>query len=239
VFEKNDRPGGQINLQTKGSGRLGLQEVTRYLCHRLSQLKIPIKTNTTITPEMVQQQKPNAVIIATGSVPVEKPVPGIYKPPFVQNVREILEARYSVGNKILFIDEHGGHHATATVEFLADQGKKVDLITSELFIGIELASLGDLYLTRQRLLQKGVTFTTDVRVDKIENGIVYARSIYSNRLIEYKDYDTIVLDMGDKSDDSLYFQLKGKVELYRIGDCVAPRGVDMAIFEGRKAGEVV
>ena len=239
VFEKKETPGGQLNLQTKGSGRMGLEEITRYLCHRLSQLKIPIKNNTMVTLEMVRRQKPDAVIIATGSVPVNRPVPGIYEPPFVQNVRDILEARYPVGSKILFVDEHGGHHATATAEFLAGQGKKVDMVTSELFIGIELASHGDLYLTRQRLLQKGVTFTTDVRVDKIENGIVFARSIYSNRPVEYRDYDTIVLDMGDKADDSLYFQLKGQVELYRIGDCVAPRGVDMAIFEGRKAGEAV
>lgn len=239
VFEKNEKPGGQLNLQTKGSGRMGLQEITRYLCHRLSQLKIPIKNNTMVTLEMVRQKKPDAVIIATGSVPVNRPVPGDYKPPFVQNVRDILEARYPVGNKILFVDEHSGHHATATAEFLAGQGKKVDLVTSELFIGVELASLGDLYLTRQRLLQKGVTFTTDVRVDKIENNIVYARNIYSNRMIEYKDYDTVVLDMGDQAEDSLYFELKGHVELYRIGDCVAPRGVDMAIFEGRKTGEAL
>jgi hypothetical protein len=34
--------------------------------------------------------------------------------------------------------------------------------------------------------------------------------------------------------------LKGKVEeVYRAGDCVAPRGVDMAIFEGRKVGELL
>jgi hypothetical protein len=34
--------------------------------------------------------------------------------------------------------------------------------------------------------------------------------------------------------------LKGKVpELYRIGDCVAPRKVDMAIWEGHKLGREI
>ena len=32
-------------------------------------------------------------------------------------------------------DEYGGHHATATVELLADQGKEVHMVTSDLFIG--------------------------------------------------------------------------------------------------------
>ena len=38
-----------------------------------------------------------------------------------------------------------------------------------------------------------------------------------------------------KPDDELYFELKGKVkEPYRLGDCVAPRFVDYAIWEGEK-----
>jgi len=46
--------------------------------------------------------------------------------------------------------------------------------------------------------------------------------------------------MGNDADDALYFALKGNVpELYRIGDCVAPRKVDMAIHEGYIAGKRV
>jgi hypothetical protein len=41
-------------------------------------------------------------------------------------------------------------------------------------------------------------------------------------------------------DDDLYHQLKGEVEeVYRSGDCVAPRGIDMAIIEGRQVGELL
>jgi len=139
---------------------------------------------------------------------------------------------------VLFIDENSGHHATATVELLADQGKKVDMVTSDLFVGIELGPLGDLYLTRQRLLQKGVTFTTDVVIDEIEGSKVKARDIYINEPILFEGYDTIVLDMGNVVDDLLYCQLKGEInELYRAGDCVASRGIDMAILEGRRSGE--
>jgi hypothetical protein len=155
----------------------------------------------------------------------------------VLTVWEVLEESFPVGEKVLFLDENGGHHATATVEMLADQGKKVDMVTSDLFIGIELAPIGDLYLTRQRLLQKGVTFTTDVRVEEIQGTLVKARDIHTNHPILYEGYDTIVLDMGNEVEDLLYRQLKGRVNLLRAGDCVAPRGIEMAIFEGRKAGE--
>lgn len=46
--------------------------------------------------------------------------------------------------------------------------------------------------------------------------------------------------MGQAVDDDLYFALKGKVkELHRIGDCVAPRKVDMAIWEGHQVGREI
>ncbi len=240
VFERNKTLGGQINLQIKGAGRQGMAEVVRYLGHMLHKLSIPIITNQKVTLEFIQKNSPDVVVIATGSKPCDKPVPGDYSPPFVQNVWEILQCEYPVGDKILFVDENGGHHAIATAERLADQGKKVDIVTSDLFVGVELGHIGDLYLTRQRLLQKGVTFITDVRVNKISKKTVFAKHIFTNEPIEYDRYDTIVLDMGNATDDTLYFELKGHVkELHRIGDSIAPRGIDMAIFEGRKIGEII
>lgn len=79
---------------------------------------------------------------------------------------------------------------------------------------------------------------TDVIVDQLDGKRVTGRDLYTNRPITFDGYDTVVLDMGSASDDRLYRQLKGRIrELYRIGDCVAPRGIDMAILEGRRVGE--
>jgi len=105
-----------------------------------------------------------------------------------------------------------------------------------------LAPRGELYLGRQRLLQMGVTFRTDLdilEIDTSDNGLrVKARDIYTNEPILFEDYDTVVLDVGNTADDDLYHLLKGQVkEVYRTGDCVAPRGIDMAIIEGRRVGE--
>ena len=130
---------------------------------------------------MVREQSPDVVIVAAGSRPDPQPFPGSYGPPSVLSVWEVLEEKYPVGDRILYIDETGGHRAAGTAERLADQGKKVDLVTSELFIGIELASLGDLYLTRQRLLQKGVTFTTDVVIDEIQGTRIRAHDLYTDQ----------------------------------------------------------
>ncbi len=240
IFEKGHRVGGQINLIKKRPKRQGMGAVISYLSRMIEKLEIQVVTETEATVESVMDENPDVVIVATGSVPRKKPVPGDYAPPQVLNVWEVLHGIYPVGDKILFVDENGGHHAASTVEYLADQGKKVHMITSELFIGLELSPLGDLSLTRQRLLQSGVTFASDLRVEEIVSAKVKCTDIYTNKPVILEGYDTIVLDMGNRSADRLYKDLKGRVkELYRIGDCVAPRGIDMAFLEARRVGELI
>jgi pyruvate/2-oxoglutarate dehydrogenase complex dihydrolipoamide dehydrogenase (E3) component len=217
-----------------------MEAIVIYLKRMLQKLHVPVITGTEVTMDLVSRENPDAVVIATGSRPIQRPVPGSYGPPRVLNVREVLMGEHPVGERILFIDENGGHHAASTVEFLADQGKTVHMVTSDLFVGVELAPLGDLSMTRQRLLQKGVTFETDVVIDEIDKDIVKGRDLYTNKSVLFNGYDTIVPDMGNAALDGLYRELKGKVrELYRIGDCVAPRGIDMAVMEGRKIGEKI
>ena len=100
-----------------------------------------------------------------------------------------------------------------------------------------LLRLQDLSLTRQRLAKKGVTSTPDIAVLEIQGTLAKGLNVYSNEMIDFNGYDTIVLAAGNVSQDQIYFELKGKVkELYRIGDCVAPRKTDMAIVEGHRVG---
>jgi pyruvate/2-oxoglutarate dehydrogenase complex dihydrolipoamide dehydrogenase (E3) component len=180
------------------------------------------------------------VIVATGSLPKPHPVGGA-DGPAVFNVWQVLNGEGELGEKVCLIDYDGHHRATATAEYLANQGKSVHIITSSLFIGAELGPSQDLYLTRQRLLQKGVSFTPDIAVMEVAGDrgakVVKGFNVYSNVWNEWGPYDSLVLAMGQQVDDTLYFALKGKVkELHRIGDCVAPRKVDMAIWEGHKVG---
>ena len=238
LYERSVEVGGQVNLASRGAGRERLGDVVRNLDRSIQKAEITKITDTEVTLDLVISENPDAVIVATGSLPVDRPLPGEYGSPQVICVEDVLKQTHPIGQTVLFIDENGGHHATATAEVLIDQGKKVDIITGDLFIGIELAAIGDLYASRQRLLKKGATFRTDLSVEKIEQGTVHVRRNYTNEREVLEGYDTIVLDMQNRVDDDLYHQLKGKIdELYRIGDCVAPRNIEMAVYEGRKTGE--
>jgi len=237
VFEKKDEVGGQNILAGKVVGRQEITGVTRWLINQVNKLDIDLRLGVDADEEVILQEKPDAIVVATGSVPKENPFPGEYAYPDVVNTQQILTGEVKAGNKVLFIDLDGHHQGTGTAEFLADMGKKVHVLVPALFQGSALGPLQDLFLARQRLAKKGVTCTPDIAVLEIHGTLVKGLNVYSNEMIDFEGYDTIVLAAGNVADDRLYFALKGKVkELYRIGDCVAPRKTDMAIVEGHRVG---
>jgi mycofactocin system FadH/OYE family oxidoreductase 2 len=240
LFEKEPDVGGQNIIAGKPAGRQEITGVTRWLVSQLNKLDLDIRLGVEADADMVLAEKPDVVVIATGSRPKENPFGGEYGPPEVVNTVQVLNGEVETGDKVLLIDLDGHHQATGTAEFLADRGKEVHMITAALFIGSALGPLQDLYLTRNRLANKGVTYTPDIAVLEIQGTLVKGLNVYSNEMIDFKGYDTVVLAAGNISNDDLYHPLKGKVpEIHRVGDCVAPRKTDMAIVEGHRIGRLL
>jgi mycofactocin system FadH/OYE family oxidoreductase 2 len=243
LLDRNPEMGGQVLIAMKGAGRDEFGVIIRNEKGQVEKSGTKIKLGVEVTADMVLKENPDVVICATGSVPKECPVPG-GDGDAVYNVWQVLKGEADLGENVLLIDYDGHHRATATAEWIVNQGKKCFMITSSLFLGCELGPLQDLYTTRQRLLQKGVTFCPDIAVMEVggARGAKFAKGfdVYSNFWKEWTGYDSVVLAMGQRVDDALYFSLKGKVkELYRIGDAVSPRKVDMAIWEGHKLGREI
>jgi len=239
LYDQGEELGGQVLLAAKGAGREEFGVIARNERNQLAHLEVPLKLGVEVTAEMVLEQQPDAVIVATGSRPKACPVAGADGPD-IFNVWQVLSGEAALGERVLLIDYDGHHQATATAEFLAELGKTVHVVTSALFVGSDLGPSQDLYLSRQRLMQKGVTLTPDFAVMEIKGLEVHGFDVYSNVWGVLSGYDSIVTAMGNDACDGLYFALKGKVpELVRVGDCVAPRKVDMAIYEGYMAGKRV
>jgi mycofactocin system FadH/OYE family oxidoreductase 2 len=243
LFDRNEVLGGQVLTAMKGAGRDEFGVIIRNEKEQVDKAGAKVKLGVEVTTEQLLEEKPDVVIVATGSVPKEHPVPGA-DGPAIYNVLQVLNSQPELGQTVCLIDYDGHQRAAATAEYLAIQGKKVHMITASLFIGAELGPTQDLYLTRQRLLQKGVTFTPDIAVMEVAGDagakVIKGFNVYSNAWDEWGPFDSVVLAMGQRVDDALYQSLKGKVkELYRVGDAVAPRKVDMAIWEGHKIGREI
>ncbi len=233
VYDQNDEPGGQVRLARLAPGRSEIGRVVDNLVAALDRLGVPLHLGREMDLEAIMAAAPEAVILATGSRPKPRPVAGDYGPPGVLNVWQVLEGTYPIGERVLLVDEDGHHQAAGTAEWLADQGRRVEIITSEPYVGVELAGQGDIVDTKTRLLAKGVAFVCDQVVSGISDGGITTRDRYSGQVTMRRGYDTVVLVMGNTADDGLYRLLKGRLpSVQRVGDCVAPRRIGAAVREG-------
>ncbi|HEU5227029.1 MAG TPA: FAD-dependent oxidoreductase [Ktedonobacteraceae bacterium] len=237
IYEREEMPGGTAALAAKGPGRSELQLITDYLQAELKRLEVPIYTGVEVSAEMVLEGHPTTVIVATGAQPGPGllPVPG-YDLPHVTNIREVLRGKPLDGQHVLVIDESGSHGVLSAVELLAAQGKRVEVVSEDWYIGHDLASTHDIVQWMQRILALGVLLTPHTTVTRIEPGQV----ILTDRFAEgeqVRPVDIVVLGTYEQPSQDLYFALKGRVpRLFRIGDCVAPRRIEQAILEGRQVG---
>jgi hypothetical protein len=120
---------------------------------------------------------------------------------------------------------------------LLDAGKQVEVVSpfNALFpstmYGLDMAPL------YSRLMTKGLAERLNHWAGSIEGSTVTVFNLYTGAASAIEGVDTVVLATGPKANDRLYFELKERVaNLHRIGDCLAPRKLDHAIYEGELAG---
>jgi len=240
LYEKEKELGGQVNIAVKAPYRAEFGGITRYLSKQMEILGVKVNLGLEVTPELVEREKPDAVVVATGSLPSKPPLPGA-KQENVVSVWDVLQERVKIGEKVVVVDGGEAHWQGCSVaEYLAEKGKKVEIITSLLFIGMELATTGDLIPFYVRVQKKGVVFSPNTALKEISGNTVIVLNIYANTERRIEGVDTVVLAMFNQANNQLYRSLKGKVkELHAVGDCVAPRRAIDAIYDGYTKGRIL
>ncbi len=240
LYEKEKILGGQVNIAVKAPYRSEFGGITRYLSKQMEILGVKVNLGTEVTPELIDKEKPDAVVIATGSVPSRPPIPGADQENVV-SVWDVLQEKVELGENVLVVDGGEGHwQCCSTAEFIADKGKKVEVMTSSLFIGVELATTGDLLPFYMRAYAKGVVLTPSTILRSISGKTVTVLHVYSGKERKIENIDTVVLATFNKANNALYRSIKGKVkELYATGDCLAPRRAIDAIYDGYNLGRKI
>jgi len=246
LVEKEERLGGQVNLILKTPGRDEFGWITRDLETQMRKAGVDVRLSTEATPDLVRELAPDGVIVASGAVPSRSgfssvnplvdELPGV-RQGNVLTVWDVLLDSQPAGDRVVVLDDDGSRYAAGVTEVLLDRGARVELVSrwNALFPST-LYNL-DMALLYNRLLGKGLTYRLNAWAKGIEGDRVVIFNLYTGAEEEIAGVDTVVLATGPKANDDLYFALKGEVEnLHRIGDCVAPRKLDHAIYEGYLAG---
>ena len=229
VYEKSDHVGGQFAAAAHGPwGDNEFQRMVNYLKAQCDKQGAKIVLNTPVTKELLEKEKADSVIIATGATP-DQSVPGSDKK-HVVSLFDVLEGRAKLGQNVVIIGGSGA--AIATALYIIDKGKhKVSIVDKPKKFGTDVnPSYIWRYMKKMKegnvsqVVQSTVKEIRDKEVvvegpDKKETTIP-ADSVVLANLIPNKE-----LGYGKYAKD-----------VYMIGDCVLVRRGTAAIRDGYKMG---
>jgi len=231
LWEKEPRLGGQLIQAAIPPQKDRIARLTIYLQTQLKKLDVEVELGKEATTTMIEEFKPEVVVLATGVKPLVPEIPGM-NPAHVVQAGDVLEGKVETGDRVVVIG--GEVVGCETAEFLAEKGKKVTVTrrSPEMALGVG-RTLRAFFLGR--LLEKGVTLIPEIKYNEVtSNGVVVTTKEGEKKTIEA---DTVVLAAGAIPEKKLYQGIKGKVpEIHCIGDCVAPRTIRDAIAEGYRIG---
>ncbi len=232
LYEKENELGGKLLVLDKPSSKENMRQLNPYLKRQVEKAGVKVKLGTLATAESVLQQCPDAVIVAAGDRPLKPEISGLENAKVI-NALDFLAGKADVGKKVVII---GGEMVGCEVaEVLAERGGKEVTITTLLpdlaTTMLRIPRLRDELL--HRLEESGVKFQLGVTYKEVtKRDVVIIDKDGKERVIEA---DSIILAAGARPDNTLLFELKGRVpEIFAIGDALEPRKIIQAIHEGFK-----
>ena len=234
LWEKGDALGGNLIPASTPDFKQDYRMLIDYLSTQIRKLGVNIELGKQATPEAILKMNPEVVFIATGGTPLIPDIPGIEKSKVVTAV-DLLLGRKEAGETVVMVG--GGLVGCETALHLAQKGRKLTIVETLDDIARDMCAPNRMHLL-QLLKDEKVDILTESNVLEIKDeGVVIADKSGKRSILSA---DTVVLALGLKSSDQLSETIRDKVpEVYAIGDCVEPRKVTNAIWEGFRTARLI
>lgn len=224
IFEASDHLGGQFIIAGKAPGKKEMEDATIEMAKQTERI-CKIHLNTKVTPEMIEEKKPDHVIIATGALPIALHLDGEDQIHHVQ-ANDVLMGKEKLSGYIAIIG--GGLVGLEAADYLATQGCRVTVLEMKDKIGADLGSLRQIAVM-MKMNQLKVELKPSSKVNSLsKEGVV----LESGQTIPCEH---VVYAVGSKSvDNSELCSMMDKLSIpYQIiGDAKAARRALNAIEEG-------
>tara|TARA_B100000953_G_C18020492_1_gene420436 strand:- start:99 stop:2039 length:1941 start_codon:yes stop_codon:yes gene_type:complete len=235
LVERDQWLGGQARLAQRLPGREEFGGIIDNLEREMIEAGVTVVTNTSITAEWLQGKPVDVLIGATGAAPYKPDLEGLCQP-HVLTAWEVLEDEVNVGTSVAIADWRSDWIGIGVAEKLARAGSSVTLFVNAAMAGETIENYTrNHYLGRLHNLN--VKIHTHARLFGTDYPIVYFQDTLTDEPIVIDEIDTLVLSLGHSADQTLERELAGSnIELHSIGDCVAPRTAEEAVYEGLQIG---
>jgi 2,4-dienoyl-CoA reductase-like NADH-dependent reductase (Old Yellow Enzyme family) len=235
LYEASTQLGGQALLAQQLPRRAEFGGIVTNLSRELQLAQVRVVKGVRVDLALVEAERPDAVIVATGAKPYlpEMPDDGSVQ---IVDAWQVLRKQVKTGSRVVVADWRCDWIGPGIAEMLVANGCSVDLAVN----GTHAGELLPLYVRDNiaaELHRGGIRITPYARLYGCDGGTVYMQHTVSEQPILFEDVETLVLCLGHEPVDDLSAMLMDRVaEVHIIGDSMAPRTAEEAVYEGLKVG---
>ena len=254
LIERSSELGGQVAWMGRVQSARELADTAGWLIAQLRDTDVEIYRESEATVELLTEAGYDAVIVATGATQLKhgwSPLqPARWDGPemagagqtWVYSCGEVLgltqplrdgKATGKAGRAVV-VDTLGARQGVLTAEYLARAGWQVQFVTQLGQAAPNLAASRDWGKAYGSLRRLGVVFTTDHDLTSIGEHSVSFLDVFTKESKTIADVDALVLVNGAVAQNRLFHELRSArkdLEVHLIGDALAPRRINDAIFE--------
>ena len=227
------------------------------MADELDRLGVTVKLRSPVDPDVVAEEKPDELIIATGTTPrrgfqISTPstsVPGADLP-HVYTSWEVLGfgGRAAIGKRAVVYDDTGTFEAISVCDALVAAGAEVTFLSRHEQLGATiLYPAATVEASRERLFSGPFSFTPAVALREITPEGVVARDLgtYTERSFEA---DTVVIVSYHDCNSGLANHLRSEVDersnaprfnMHLVGDVNGTNSIMAAIHAGARVGREI
>ncbi len=240
LIEQDNRLGGQLQIAAKVPGREPFEDQIYFEENEMTRLGVDVRLKTQADLATVKALSPDAVVVSTGSLPrVPDDVSGIDLPHVVQGW-EVIQGQASTGDRVAIVSQEDYYETPCVAEFLAAQGKHVEVFHKSTHLGSEIARYS-ISMVLARMEQCGVEVHPNLILQEVGADSLEFVSSFGEKTYRKEGFDSVVLVYGSVPQHALYDELKaeGGPQLYLAGSAWVPRFMAEATQHGANIGLVI
>jgi 2,4-dienoyl-CoA reductase-like NADH-dependent reductase (Old Yellow Enzyme family)/NADPH-dependent 2,4-dienoyl-CoA reductase/sulfur reductase-like enzyme len=229
IYEKNNYLGGLLRFTDWDSYKGDLREFKDLMVRRVGKrANIKVMMNKEVTPAELAAMKPDVLVLATGSTPIDPPIEGLS---CAMRALDAYEHIDKIGKKVIVVG--GGLVGSEAGLHLAKNGRDVEILEM-----LDKVAPDSYPLHREALVHEmdaKLKYRTGMKVTSIARNGVKAVNKEGNE--EFIGCDTVVYALGmranRKETEELHKAAVGNnIMVHEIGDCVRAAKVYEGITEG-------
>jgi 2,4-dienoyl-CoA reductase-like NADH-dependent reductase (Old Yellow Enzyme family)/thioredoxin reductase len=220
--------GGQLRLALNIKGKEDIANTIKYhevMFEKYSNIKVIL--NTKVDRELIEKEKPDTVIIATGGKSQALKCPGNDKEKVV-SAFDFLAGKATVGDSVIVVG--GGLVGAETAQLLAEQGKKITIVEMDTRIARTMDP-ATLFWVLEKLGEEKATILTETTVKEVTDSGAIA--VDKDGKETELTADSVMVAIGTVPDTELEDSLAGiNTDVYTIGDASEVHKIMHAISDG-------